>query len=195
LAKLEALGLTYTYPGSQNGVKGIDLCLERGSFTVVAGRAGAGKTTLLQVLLGLLSMDAGQIRWDGHIVKDPAFLFVPPRCTYIAQISPHTAEMPAEDILTSLLGKSGHMPELLILDDLSSALTMRAERALWDRVFEWGVFERKSVCLVVSNRRPALRRADHIVVLVAGRVKAKGTLEALLDTCTEMRRIWRGHPG
>jgi ATP-binding cassette subfamily B protein len=173
----------------------VDLCLERGSFTVLAGRTGAGKTTLLRVLLGQLPRDEGQIRWEGQLVPDPGSFFVPPRCIYITQALPlHAGQSLKEEILTSL-EKSGDQPELLVFDDLSAALDGRAERALWGQVFVRGIFQRNSACLVVSNRRPALRRADHILVLVDGRLDAEGTLETLLRTCAKMQQIWQGTPG
>jgi ATP-binding cassette subfamily B protein len=188
VAKLEALGLTYTYPGSDKGIVDVDLCLKRGSFTVLAGRAGVGKTTLLRVLLGLLPRDAGQTRWRGQIVRDPASFFVPPRCIYIAQATaPRLDRSPEGDILAGLLEQRGPLPVLLVVDGLSAALDLRAERALWDRVFE----RRDVTCLAVSNRRPALRRADCIVVLSAGKVQAAGMLETLLVTSREMRSIWQ----
>jgi ATP-binding cassette subfamily B protein len=190
---LEASGLTYTYQGSGRGIVGIDLSLERGSFTVLAGRAGAGKTTLLRVLLGLLPREVGQIRWHGQLVSDPASFFLPPRCVYVAQAALLRLDPSRQaKVLRSLLKGDRPWPELLVCDDLSAALDVRAERALWDCIFARCLLLRKGACLAVSNRRPALRRADHIVFLKEGKVKAAGRLTVLLDTCAEMRRIWQG---
>ena len=178
---LEAAGLTFRYPESARGIEGIDLRLERGSFTVITGRIGSGKTTLLRTLLGLLPADAGEVRWNGARVDNPTEFFVPPRCAYTAQVprlfsdtlkdnllmglpdehvdlpaalrlavmEPDLARM--EHGLETMVGAKGvrlsggqiqraaaarmfvRAPELLVFDDLSSALDVETERTLWER--------------------------------------------------------------
>ena len=78
-------------------------------------------------------------------------------------------------------------PELLVFDDLSSALDVDTEKTLWERLF---AEHAESTALVVSHRRPALQRADQIIVLDGGRVVAVGKLEELLETSPEFRDLW-----
>lgn len=78
--------------------------------------------------------------------------------------------------------------ELLIFDDLSSALDVETEKLLWSRLFD----ERDATCIAVSHRREVLARADSIIVMKEGRVEATGSLNELLITSAEMRRLWDG---
>jgi ATP-binding cassette subfamily B protein len=56
-------------------------------------------------------------------------------------------------------------PELLVVDDLSSALDVRTERELWDRLAALT----DTTVIAVSHRQLAFERADQIVRLQAGR--------------------------
>ncbi|NNC91729.1 MAG: ABC transporter ATP-binding protein, partial [Acidimicrobiia bacterium] len=86
LERLEVRGLTFRYPDSENGVFDVAFDIERGSFTVVTGRIGAGKTTLLRALLGLVKMEAGEMRWNGMVIEEPDRFFVPPHAAYVPQV-------------------------------------------------------------------------------------------------------------
>ena len=238
LERLELRGLRARHVDGVPALRGVDLSLERGSFTVVTGRIGSGKSTLLRVMLGLLPREGGEILWNGVPIDDPASFFVPPRSAYTSQVPRLFSDSLRENVamgrpegerlraavdlavlgpdlaqlergLDTAVGARGvklsggqvqrsaaarmFMPEaeLLVIDDLSSALDVETEAHLWDGLFRDG----GTTCLAVSHRRAALHRADRVLVMDRGRIVAQGTLAELLRSSPELRELWRHGAG
>lgn len=67
-AVLSASGVRKSYPSGDRRIEvlcGADLRVAAGESVSIRGESGSGKSTLLNLLSGLDSPDAGEIRWDG----------------------------------------------------------------------------------------------------------------------------------
>jgi ATP-binding cassette subfamily B protein len=102
LQALSVSGLSYQYPGSTRGVTGIDLTIKRGEFVVITGRIGSGKSTLLRAILGLLPLQAGEVRWNSRQIDDLASFMVPPRVAYTPQVPRLFSETLRDNLLMGL---------------------------------------------------------------------------------------------
>ncbi|MEQ8348452.1 MAG: ATP-binding cassette domain-containing protein [Sneathiellaceae bacterium] len=65
--RIEVQDLVFRYASDRPVVlHGIDLAIEPGSFTAIAGPSGSGKSTLLRLLLGFERPESGRILYDGQ---------------------------------------------------------------------------------------------------------------------------------
>lgn len=77
-------------------------------------------------------------------------------------------------------------PEILILDDSSSALDYRTDARLRSAL---GKNFQETTTIIVSQRISSILHADQILVLEGGRCLGLGTHEELLESCESYRRI------
>jgi ABC-2 type transport system ATP-binding protein len=71
-AAISLKGLTKTYAGGKQALKGIDLDIPRGSIFGLLGPNGAGKSTSINILAGLVNKTAGSARiWGFDIDEHP----------------------------------------------------------------------------------------------------------------------------
>ena len=66
ILKMEQVGKTFGRgAGLVTALEGIDLSIEKGSFTTIIGRSGSGKSTLLNIAGGLVAPEKGRVLLDG----------------------------------------------------------------------------------------------------------------------------------
>ena len=88
MADLRISGL-HKYYGNVHAVRGVDLEIPAGEFTVLVGPSGCGKSTLLRTIAGLEDADHGAIEIGGQLVNH-----LPPRSRDIAMVFQNYALYP-----------------------------------------------------------------------------------------------------
>ncbi len=78
-------------------------------------------------------------------------------------------------------------PDLLLLDDATSAVDLETESRILRSIREW---MREGLCIIVTQRLSTARRADRMVVMEGGRVLGIGTHAELLGSCSLYREIY-----
>src|SRR5512132_3299553 len=77
------------YFGGTHVIRGVDVDIADGEFTVLVGPSGCGKSTLLRMLAGLEEITGGEIEIGGRVVND-----VPPKERDIAMVFQNYALYP-----------------------------------------------------------------------------------------------------
>lgn len=79
---------------SVNALGGVNLTIQTQEFVCILGPSGCGKTTLLKAIAGLLRLDSGDVKIDGHSVSGPGF--------DRAMVFQNFALLPWADVLTNV---------------------------------------------------------------------------------------------
>ncbi|MFB7497944.1 ABC transporter ATP-binding protein [Streptomyces sp. NPDC056161] len=182
--------------GERAVLDGLDLTVRRGEFVALLGASGSGKTTLLRILGGLDGADAGEVlvpRARTIVFQEPRLV---PSKRVLANVTvalPRTETGRGRRALAEV-GLAGHArswpatlsggeaqrvalaralvrePELLLLDEPFAALDALTRLRMQDLVGELCRAHRPAVLLVTHDVDEAVRLADRVCVLRAGRL-------------------------
>ena len=70
MSTVQVEGLVKDFDDATHVLKGVDLTVRDGSFTILLGPSGCGKSTLLRIVAGLERPTAGRVLIDGVDVTD-----------------------------------------------------------------------------------------------------------------------------
>jgi multiple sugar transport system ATP-binding protein len=87
----------HKYYGSVHAVRGVDLEIPAGEFTVLVGPSGCGKSTLLRTIAGLEDVDEGTIEIGGEVVNH-----LPPRSRDVAMVFQNYALYPYMNVFDNI---------------------------------------------------------------------------------------------
>jgi biotin transport system ATP-binding protein len=62
-------GIRKVFPDGTEALRGVDLTIEQGECTLIAGANGSGKTVLMHILSGLMTPSEGEVRIGGEPLK------------------------------------------------------------------------------------------------------------------------------
>lgn len=82
-----------------------------------------------------------------------------------------------------------HDAQVYVMDDSTSALDTETEKEFWNR-FDKNIRKRNFACIIASNKRQVLQRADKIIFMKNGYVEGYGKAEELLESCKEFASIY-----
>ncbi len=225
-------GVSFSYPGGDEILHGLDLDIEPGRSLAIVGENGAGKTTLIKLLLRMYDPTSGRITVDGLPLDeiDPAswrrhtavvlqqFTRFPwsladnirvgwlgaddealqaaahrtgadavaanlergwetvPMRTYAGGADLSGGELQRVALARALLA-TDRGASVLVLDEPTAQLDVRAEAELFDRFLD---LTRGLTTMLISHRFSSVRHADRIVVLDHGRIVESGSHDELL---------------
>lgn len=126
MALFELRGITKAF-GSHEVLRGIDLDIHQGEFLTIIGESGCGKSLVLKSLIGIMTPDAGSLRFDGEEVagySDAQWTRLRPRVGMLFQESALFDSMDVAENVAYGLREAGQLGEAEIQARVSECLRL-----------------------------------------------------------------------
>ena len=193
------VGFTYHGAGAPS-LTDISFAAQNGQTIGVIGGTGSGKSTLINLIPRFYDCTSGSVELFGHAVQQYGFAqlrqmigIVPQRAVLFTGTIRDNMQWACPDATDEQIWQALEIaralvphPQVLILDDSSSALDFATDAALRKALKEQ---THGMTVFIVSQRASAVQRADRILVLDDGNLVGSGTHANLLKTCDVYREI------
>ena len=205
--------VSFTYAGAgAESLSDISFTAKRGQTIGIIGGTGSGKSTLVSLISRFYDATSGDVMVEGENVKNYTkeelcnkVGVVQQRAVLFKGSIRDNMKWGKEDQLDFMLEQNGKnlsggqkqrlsiaralvkKPEILILDDSSSALDFATDAKLRKAIHN---LEGNTTTFLVSQRIAGIRQADQILVLGNGTLEGNGTHDELMKTCEVYREIY-----
>ena len=182
---IEFRDVSVSYNGGGDSLSHVDLKVGKGQTVGIIGATGSGKTTMMNLLTRIYAPTDGKVFFDGKNAQ--AEDFVKSKGGADAEIEQGGKNLSGgQRQRLSVARAIAAKPEVLILDDSSSALDYLTDLNMRRAISS---LEPKPTVFIVSQRAAAVKNADIIVVLDDGKEVGVGNRDYLYENCSVYREI------
>ena len=144
-------------------LRGIDLSVEKGSFTVIIGASGSGKTTLLNMIGGMDVPDEGEVTVDGvrlsGLKERELAVFRRSKVGFVYQNFNLVPTLTVRENILFPLSLAGSAPDTAFFDEVTSLLRLKDRLDRYPHELSGGGQQRAAIARALIAK-PAIILAD-----------------------------------
>ena len=144
-------------------LRGIDLSVEKGSFTVIIGASGSGKTTLLNMIGGMDVPDEGEVTVDGvrlsGLKERELAVFRRSKVGFVYQNFNLVPTLTVRENILFPLSLAGSAPDTAFFDEVTSLLRLKDRLDRYPHELSGGGQQRAAIARALIAK-PSILLAD-----------------------------------